>query len=259
MLYDEILREREKLQQYQDEIHMQLKNLPQGSFICSHNGNRTKWYESDGKTKKYIPKKERHLAEQLAFKKYLSLTSDYLANEIRALDYYLKQHSKNPNKALRLLTEDSDFQDLLHPFFTAPSKQLSAWQTASYEKNMKFPEQLIHKTSSGHLVRSKSESFIALYLHSHQIPFRYECALQLGETLLHPDFTICHPRTLQIYYWEHFGRMDDPTYARNVFSKLQLYANYKIIPSINLITTYETKEHPLNTTMIENIIEQYFL
>ena len=34
--------------------------------------------------------------------------------------------------------------------------------------------------------------------------------------------------------------------------------NHGIIPSIHLITTYETKDSPLDIATIENIIQQYF-
>lgn len=131
--------------------------------------------------------------------------------------------------------------------------------TSPYEHNTKYKEQLIHKTSSGNLVRSKSEAMIDMFLYMNRIPFRYECALQLGDTTLYPDFTIRHPQTGELYYWEHFGRMDDPFYYKNVFSKLHLYTSHGIIPSIHLITTYETKENPLSSEIIEKIIEHYFI
>ena len=86
------------------------------------------------------------------------------------------------------------------------------------------------------------------------IPFRYECALHLGNTTLFPDFTIRHPKTGEFFYWEHFGMIDNATYCQNMTSKLQLYTAHGIIPSIQLITTYETKEHPLSAEMVENII-----
>ncbi len=129
---------------------------------------------------------------------------------------------------------------------------------APYEQNPKHPEQLIHKTASGKLVRSKSEAMIDLYLYTKQIPYRYECSLQLGETTLYPDFTILHPHTGEIIYWEHFGMMDEPFYYQKVFPKLQLYTAYGIVPSIRLITTYETRTNPLSSEVIEKIIEHYF-
>ena len=109
------------------------------------------------------------------------------------------------------------------------------------------------------MVRSKSEALIDTVLYINKIPFRYECALKLDETTIYPDFTIRHPRTGKLYYWEHFGRMDDPNYRRKVFAKQQLYADHNIIPSIQLISTYETREQPLNMEFVENLIHYYFL
>lgn len=100
---------------------------------------------------------------------------------------------------------------------------------------------------------------IDMFLYTNHIPFRYECALSLGETTIFPDFTILHPKTGDIYYWEHFGRMDEPSYYKNVAPKLQLYISHGIIPSINLITTYETQNNPLSSEIIDKIIHYYFL
>ena len=129
----------------------------------------------------------------------------------------------------------------------------------SYQKNQKYPEQLIHKSSSGNIVRSKSETIIDMLLYTNKIPFRYEALLQLGESSIFPDFTIRHPKTGDYYYWEHFGMMDNPAYFKKVTPKLDLYISHGIIPSIQLITTYETKEHPLSVDTISHLIEQYFL
>ena len=98
-----------------------------------------------------------------------------------------------------------------------------------------------------------------MHLYTRKIPYRYECILHLGDSILYPDFTIMHPRTYKLYYWEHFGLMDNADYMQTAFSKLQLYGSHGIIPSIQLITTYETKDHPLSSEDIEKIIEYYFL
>lgn len=128
-----------------------------------------------------------------------------------------------------------------------------------YEHNMLHPENLIYRTVSDITVRSKSEMMIAMCLHIHNIPFRYECALQLGDTTVYPDFTLRHPQTGKVFYWEHFGLMDNPAYIENTCSKIRLYASHGIVPGIHLITTYETKEFPLSTEAIEKLIEYYFL
>ena len=232
--------------------------MPAGKLICSQNDNRVKWYVSDGHTKIYIPKKNRTFAEQLAKKKFLTLALEDLTHEQRALDFYLSHHSKHTGKTEHLLINIQGYQELLAPYFQTNSEQISGWQNSPYESNPKYPEQLIHKTATGIMVRSKSEAMIALHLSTMKIPFRYECALQLGDTTVYPDFTILHPETGEIFYWEHFGMMDESYYYQKTFPKLQLYASYGIIPSINLITTYETKKHPLSSEVIVKTIEHHF-
>ncbi|MBQ8279784.1 MAG: hypothetical protein IJZ23_08105 [Roseburia sp.] len=158
-----------------------------------------------------------------------------------------------------MLTEMPEYQELLAPYFKPISQELIDWMNEPYESNRNFPEQLWQRASNGKRVRSKSEALIDMALYKNGIPFRYECALRLGDSIIYPDFTIRHPKTGAIYYWEHFGRMDDPAYSKNVFLKLQSYTACGIIPSIQLITTYETQKNQLNLEMIEKIIEEYFL
>lgn len=157
------------------------------------------------------------------------------------------------------LLSKPEFQKLLAPHFTPLSDDLAEWTNSDYEHNLKHPEHLIHRSTSGHLLRSKSEAIIDMLLYINKLPFRYECALQLGEYTLFPDFTIRHPHTGDMYYWEHFGLMDNQGYVQNAYSKLQLYTLHGIIPSIQLITTYETKEHPIDVDIISKTIEHYFL
>lgn len=239
-------------------IKNQLSHLPDGTFVCSQNGSRYKWYQSDGHTKTYIPKKNRKLAEELAFKRYLLLSLDELEKEKSAIECYLKHFSPS-YKAEQLLSDSPEYQNLLSPYFKPISQELTEWMQEPYEHNSLCPEHLVHKSSSGNILRSKSEAMIDMILHVNHIPFRYECALQLGKITVFPDFTIRHPETGNFYYWEHFGMMDDISYSGKTYSKLQLYNSHGIIPSIQLITTYETKDHPLSIDMIEKIIKHYFL
>jgi len=88
--------------------------------------------------------------------------------------------------------------------------------------------------------------------------FRYECALHLGGKVFYPDFTIKHPENDRIVYWEHFGLMDDEEYSKKAYTKLQVYNSYGIVPSIHLITTFETRDNPLSVKMVEKIVEYYF-
>ena len=146
----------------------------------------------------------------------------------------------------------------MSPHFKTNDKQIQDWLNSPYKKNTKHPENLIHKTASGHFVRSKSEALIDLALYTNKIPFRYECALELENIILYPDFTIMHPISMEIYYWEHFGKMDDFLYRQNTGSKLQTYCVNKILPNVNLIVTFETQDSPLSSQEVQEIIEHYF-
>ena len=258
-LYQRIQKEQKRLQQEINSLQKALEVFPKGKLVIGHQGNSCKWYQSDGSTKKYIPKANKPLAEQLAIKKYLSCELEDLFHEKKALDFYLRHHRTDSEKAELLLDENSEYAKLLSPYFKPLSQELDEWMNAPYEQNPKHPEHLVHKTSSGHFVRSKSEAMINMFLHTNHIPFRYECALYLDNVPFYPDFTIRHPQTGALFYWEHFGMMDDPSYCKSAASKLQTYIAHGMIPSIQLITTYETKQNPLTTEMIQKIIEHYFL
>ena len=228
-----------------------------GKLICTSNGNGYKWYRSDGHKSVYIPKSEKTLAEQLAIKKYLQQLEEDCKQEKMAIDFYLRHHRSS--KAEDLLVNKPGYQELLSSHFKSQSQEILDWLNTPFEQNPKYPENKIHKTSSGNIVRSKSEALIDMVLYTNKIPFRYECALRLGNYTIYPDYTIMHPKTGRIVYWEHFGKMEDIKYIKNVGERLQIYINHGIIPSIDLITTYETMEHPLSTEEIEKIVREWFL
>jgi len=257
MFYEYAKREYDSINNRIISIESKLQTLPSGSLNCAGNGKYFKWYHSENGSNTYIPKANRPLAEMLATRKYLTFLLQELYAEKRAIQFYLDHHLiKSPS--LNLLNHPA-YANLLQSYFTPHSQAASEWMNAPFEHNTKHPENLIHKCISGNMVRSKSEVLIDTLLYRNHIPYRYECALHLGNTTIFPDFTIRHPNHETLYYWEHFGLMDNSTYSANAFSKMQLYNTHGITPSIQLITTFETKENPLSPDTIEKIISHYFL
>ena len=116
--------ERERLDKQINLLETKLKNFPKGKLICARNENRYKWYRSDGKKSTYLPKKERHLAEQLAEKKYLTLLMEDALQEKQAIEFYLRHHKHNVGKAEQLLTESPGYQELLLPYFQPQNQEL---------------------------------------------------------------------------------------------------------------------------------------
>ena len=48
--------------------------------------------------------------------------------------------------------------------------------------------------------------------------------------------------------------MDDPEYAKKAFAKLTDYALHGLIPSVNLIVTFETSDKKLSFPQIRNAL-----
>lgn len=259
MIYDKILGESQRLEKQIKTLQLQIDSMPEGNLICAANGKGYKWYWSDGHHSRYLPKGERQLAEKLTYKKYLLLQLQNLFREKKAIDAYLERHDIQAYQTEQSFIHSPRYKELLKSSFNPLSKELQEWANAPYQKNEKHPENLKNKTYSGQNVRSKSEALIDMFLYKNKIPFRYECLLQIGSIATYPDFTIRHPKTGELFYWEHFGMMDNPDYCKNVLSKLQFYISNGIIPTIQLITTYETKENPLSAETVEGIVEDYFL
>ncbi len=253
-----------EIQLIQKKIHKlkkQIEKLPPGHLISSRTEKRYKWYQSDGITKTYIPKEKRELAEKLALKKYLESKLKRLEEENNALNCYLnyyQKHIENTMNSEELLEKDSKYFKLLSPYIKNKSEKIRKWLEKDFEKNDKYVEGLACRTTVGTYVRSKSEVIIDTLLRKYDIPFKYECVLKLGKFKYYPDFTIMHPITGEIYYWEHFGRMDDEKYVDKMCRKLKMYAKNGIIPSVNLIVTYETGDEQLNPELVEELIRFYF-
>lgn len=264
LIYQQLLLKRkEYLEQEILNLQEKITLLPPGKLVCTKNGNYFKWYHSTATSFSYLPKSKQNFAELLALKKYYAFQLEHLKAEIEALTLYLSKFQTSFSSAFEFLNQHPEYQKLLKnaienvsPLF---SKELNDWLSATYETNSMHPEQLSHLSISGHILRSKSEVIIDTALFSNHIPFRYECALPLGSKTFFPDFTIRHPQTKDFFYWEHFGMMDSPPYSQNTFNKLQIYNSHGIIPTINLITTYETKDQPLNSQYVQHLIEHYFL
>ncbi len=250
--------EKNKIQKQMNTINQQIANLPEGNLLCIRNGKYTKWMLSNGSSPIHIPKSNREYAQKLALRKYLSCQVEELTHKLKIIEKCISSYGKIIVKSSSFL-ENPYYHELISSYFSSYPGELNSWINADYEKNPSHPENLIHHCLDGTLVRSKSEVIIANALYTNKIPYRYECALYFDNLAIFPDFTICHPRTMAIVYWEHFGMMDNNSYADNAYNKLKIYGNKGIIPSINLITTFETKTSPINSEKINKLIHEHFL
>ncbi|SNX75093.1 UvrD-like helicase family protein [Cereibacter ovatus] len=116
---------------------------------------------------------------------------------------------------------------------------------------------LIHRTTRGELVRSKSEVIIANLLHALGINYAYEQPLHAQDgSVRYPDFTIEDAETGRRVFLEHLGMMSEPAYRRRWLAKLDWYRSQGVLPEDEgegdlgiLLTTSE--ENGIDSLVIE--------
>ena len=228
--------------------------FPSGSLQCFKNGKHIQSYKVNGNLKKYIPTKESATIEKLALKKYYESCLDDCIKEKELLDRFIQDVQALPNTSQKLLATDSNYHT-----FLAKAMIPDAWANTSYEQNPYKHEDLIHNTFSGIKVRSKSEEIIANILFTSHIPFRYEAPLTLNGATIYPDFTIKNSKNNSYTYWEHLGLMDKKEYKDHAMEKISTYCDHNIIPDVNLILTYETQKHPLDSSWVQQLVMRNFM
>ena len=259
----------QKLQAILEEKEKQLKKQPRGHLRIAQRHGRNQFYHytnSDSPKGCYIRQKNISFARSLAQKDYDSELIKIIQKEIAALQTFL--NSTEQGYAIQKLYENlcPARQALITPVTLTDKQYVSQWQNITWVGNPFKEDTQIYTTVRGESVRSKSEVLIADALTRHNIPYRYEYPVELRRTsnasstvTFYPDFLCLNVRTRTEFYWEHFGRMDDPEYSNNAAGKLRLYTENGILAGRNFILTMETAASPLSTRQVENLIKEYLI
>ncbi|WLD13592.1 ATP-dependent DNA helicase [Planctellipticum variicoloris] len=134
-------------------------------------------------------------------------------------------------------------------------------------KNVFLEEFLIHHTTRGELVRSKSEVIVANLLNANKIDYAYEQPLEIDGSFTgkFPDFTIHDDDAGVTYYWEHLGMLGDAGYKRRWEEKEQWYADQGILrwdaterSPRRLIITSDGTLGEIDSAEIERLIQTVF-
>lgn len=121
-----------------------------------------------------------------------------------------------------------------------------------------FDSQKIHIASNGIGVRSKEELNIMNRLLSIEIfDVYYERPITIQGKKIFPDFTIYNKTTNTLFYWEHFGVLNNTKYDDSMIKKIELYQ--QIDKSIDeggglIFSVYQDEEHFIG--LINNTIEK---
>ena len=126
-------------------------------------------------------------------------------------------------------------------------------------------ERLIHKTTRGEAVRSKSEVIIANLLHEKHIQYLYEAPLEIDGVTKYPDFTIEDDNTGRTHYWEHLGMLSDESYRKRWHQKLEWLKEHGILSREDgggtrgtLITTEDSANGGIDSEAVMRLVEELF-
>lgn len=144
-------------------------------------------------------------------------------------------------------------KEFLLPDDPAAVEALLEWVKAPYPKNPNYPQFLKHRTSTGELVRTKSEALVYEKLKEYKLAYRYENQLMAGDIAIYPDFTIRRTDG-KIFYWEHAGRCDLQRYRDDLIWKIRAYESIGIGQWDNLIISFDVEDGRIDMREVESQI-----
>ncbi len=257
---EEQLKEIETLLKYSNKKMEELRAVPDHGIRIHKSNGQDQYYLIDKTTgeKHYVKKAEYITLRDIAQKDYEKKIHKELTTMKHGLELFLRyyniqklneiyEHMANGRKAL------------IEPLIETDDMFINRWQNVVYEE-MKFYDETEFYTGSGIRVRSKSELIIANMLEQYGIPYKYEKPLYLrGVGDVRPDFSCLNMRSRKEVIWEHFGMMDNVSYAIKNVTKLACYHQNGFYVGENLITTFETSQNQISSKLIKGMIEQYLL
>ncbi len=261
-IIDALTERKDYLHRLLGEKERALASAPPGHLRLSCRSGRPQYYqitEDSSSGGRYLSKKNTAGISELAQKDYNEKLCTSIRAEIRAIDRYLKScPDVSAEDIYSHLPEPR--QRLVVPVIETEEEFVEEWISRPYagkEFHESSPE---FYTAKGERVRSKSEVIIADMLYHKNIPYKYECPLYLeGMGIVYPDFTVLDVIERKEVYWEHMGRMDDPEYVDSAIRKWSCYIQNDHFEGTDMIYTYETREVPLNTRILQIKIRHVIL
>ena len=260
-----LLEEQKRLEQIIQVTKASLKDAPEGTLRVSKHRKYPQYYHRTDANKqiqnngKYIKKNEQELVWKLAQKAYDEKVLTCVEKRLLQIQKLGEDYEDDEIENIYRM-EHVERQKFIRPVIKTWEEKHQEWAAEVYQ-GLEFREDVpLILTDRGERVRSKSEKILADYFYRNGIFYKYERPLFLkGFGIVYPDFTFLSPKSGEEIYWEHNGRMDDPSYARKAVNKILLYENNQIYVGENLILTYETEQTFLNTKTIERMVEKYFV
>ncbi|MBR5667349.1 MAG: hypothetical protein IKW95_06655 [Lachnospiraceae bacterium] len=218
--------------------------------------NQYYWREKAGERWKYLPKKQRKIAEQIVNSEYQSELKQQIETELKETERWLQKGIPGSMEALFERMSDAR-RNLVHRMIMSEEEFVQSFLAEEYESSHVFEENKQYKTTQGEYVRSKAEWMIAERLFHFGIPYQYEFPIVLkGYGNVRPDFRCLNVRRREVILWEHQGKMGDELYAGAAIRKIQAYEENGFLAGKNLILTEESSDSPLIPKVVDRWIDR---
>lgn len=199
-----LLARRASLEKIIQEAESAIESAPAGSLRIQKKANTTQYYHrTDPKDTNgtYIHKKDLELAKKIAQKDYALKVLNLARKELAITNHYEQLLQTNSIESVFDTLSDPR-KALIDPVMMPINEYVNIWLSEPYER-MPFDERYNNYYSNkGVQLRSKSEVIIANCLEQYDIPYKYECPLELkGLGKVHPDFTCLNKETRKEYIY----------------------------------------------------------
>ena len=252
----------DKLNQYYEWISLlnaRQETAPEGRLKINKSNGVFQFHHVTENQNRYLDQTQTELIKALAQKGYdqkaLPVLKRLIAQEER-------RKSQLGESALAdiFAAMSPERQALVEPLVLPVEEKARRWAAEPFESKGFKEGDPEHFAKNGLRVRSKSERDTVNELLDADLLFKYECPLQLrGLGLIHPDFMVMNRRTGQVFVWEHFGMVDERSYAQDMVKRIEAYHFNGYYEGKNFIYTMETQRTPFGPKDARRIIEQYLL
>lgn len=245
-----------------------IEKAPEGRIYAADKGksNQFYWKKENKEKLEYIKKSNRVLIKGLTQKEYAGKVLEEIKCQKKIIAEFLKQYNENAiiQTQQKLIKPK---RNVITPYIMEDSAFAKYWEEqeqkvkVSINKKIKGygkEKELEIITEKGETVKSKSEKIIADKLFLMNVPYVYEVPLKLkGYGYVRPDFKVLNLKERKVFYWEHFGMMDNKEYIEKSVKKINTYVRNGFVQGKNLIITFESGECPLSTRNIEQNIASF--
>ena len=258
------------LRDLKQNLETSIQNAPLGNLKIINCRGVEQYYLDSAETRtsypngKYLRKSDFELAGKLAQRNYDEKLLSEVEKQLKNIQNIIKKYEKQEIVQVEELYSVYDRMSpsrkkMVDARIISDKEYVNQWSAKIYSGKDFAEGQAEIYTEKKERVRSKSEKIIADMLYHKNIPYKYECPINLkGLEMIYPDFTCLRLADRKTILWEHLGMMTDPIYCQKAMKKIDIYAKNGFIQGRDIRYTFESEKYSLNTMSVENLINQMF-